>query len=147
MPWRDSSADPLEEHGDSLAEADAHRGQSEAAPAVAEVADKKPLKLPSQPYYRNTLIETGDDKVMLFDQNNGKMQEYDLKAGKATEGGAKWTSVSSPMSIQRLPNGNILLADSGYRKLTERAPDGTEVWSMTNVDNSGNTQLVRAFVR
>lgn len=112
-----------------------------------EIAEKKPVKMTSQPYYRNTLIQTGDDKVMLFDQNNARMQEYDLKAGKATDGGAKWTQVSSPMSIQRLPNGNILTADSGYQKLTERAPDGTEVWSMNSRDQSGNTQFVRAYVR
>lgn len=112
-----------------------------------EIAERKPVKVPNQPYYRNTLVQTGDDKVMLFDQNNAKMQEYDLKTGKATEGGAKWTQVSSPMSIQRLPNGNILTADSGYRKLTERAPDGTEVWSMSDRDTSGNTQFVRAYVR
>ncbi len=112
-----------------------------------EVADRKPVKMTTQPYHRNTLIQTGDDKVMLFDQNNAKMQEYDLKTGKPTEGGAKWTNVSSPMSIQRLPNGNILTADSGYGKLTERAPDGTEVWSMNGRDTSGNTQFVRAYVR
>lgn len=111
-----------------------------------EVADRKPVKVPNQPYYRNTLMQTGDDKVMLFDQNNSKMQEYDLKTGKAIDGAAKWTGVSSPMSIQRLPNGNILTADQGYGKLTERSPDGTEVWSMNSRENN-NSQLVRAYVR
>ncbi len=110
-----------------------------------EIADRKPVKMANYQYQRNSLIQTGDDKVMVFDQNNAKMQEYDLKTGKTTDGGSKWTSLSSPMSIQRLPNGNILIADSGYRKVVERAPDGTEVWSMTISDN--NSQMVRAYVR
>lgn len=110
-----------------------------------EVADRKPVKVGHQPHYRSTLVQTGDDKVMVFDPNNAKMQEYDLKTGKAEA--LKWTNISSPMCIQRLPNGNLLTADSGYGRLVERAPDGTEVWSMNNRDPSGNTQFVRAYVR
>lgn len=110
-----------------------------------EVADRKPVKVAHQLHHRNTLVQTGDDKVMLFDPNNARMQEYDLKTGKAEV--LKWTNISSPMSIQRLPNGNLLTADSGYGRLVERSPDGTEVWSMNNRDPSGNTQFVRAIVR
>jgi hypothetical protein len=110
-----------------------------------EIADRKPVKVAHQLHYRNTLVQTGEDKVMLFDPNNTRMQEYDLKTGKAEV--LKWTNISSPMSIQRLPNGNLLTADTGYGRLVERSPDGTEVWSMSNPDPSGNTQFVRAVVR
>jgi len=110
-----------------------------------EIADRKPVKVTHPPYHRNTLVQTGDNKVMLFDQNNARMQEYDLKTGKAEA--LKWTNVSSPMSIQRLPNGNLLTADSGYGRVVERAPDGTEVWSMNNRDTTGNSQFIRAYVR
>lgn len=110
-----------------------------------EIAERKPIKVPHQPFHRNTLVQTGDNKVMLFDQNNARMQEYDLKTGKAEA--LKWTNVSNPMSIQRLPNGNLLTADSGYGRVVERAPDGTEVWSMNNRDTTGNSQFIRAYVR
>ena len=107
-----------------------------------EVTDRKPVKV-AAPYYRNTLLQSGDDKVMVYDQNNSRMQEYDLKTGKAEA--AKGSNTGQPMSIQRLPNGNLLTAE--YSRLVERAPDGTEVWSMNNRDSSGNTQFVRAYVR
>ncbi|MCU0702677.1 MAG: HEAT repeat domain-containing protein [Fimbriiglobus sp.] len=108
-----------------------------------ELADRKPVKLPGQPYYRNTLIQTGDDKVMLYDQNNNRMQEIDLKTGKVDA--AKWSGLNSPMSIQRLPNGNLLFAE--YNRLSERAVDGSEVWSTTNRDTSGNSQFLRTSLR
>jgi hypothetical protein len=107
-----------------------------------EVADRKPVKA-GAPYYRNTLVQSGDDKVMVYEQGSNRMQEYDLKTGKSEA--AKWTNVGQPLSIQRLPNGNLLTAE--YGRLVERAPDGTEVWSMSNRDSSGNTQFVRAYVR
>jgi hypothetical protein len=55
------------------------------------------------------------------------VREYDLKEGKPV-----WTkSVNQPKSVQRLPNGNTLILDSGANRLLEVTPDGEEVWSYT----------------
>lgn len=111
-----------------------------------EIADRKAVKT-GYPNYRNTLVQTGESTVLLFEPNNARAQEYDLKTGKAT--GVKWDNVGSPMSVQKLPNGNLLYPDTNVYppRLVERAPDGQEVWTMPSSDRNGNTQFLRAYVR
>lgn len=111
-----------------------------------EITDRKAVST-GMPNYRNTLVQTGDNKVLVFEPNNARAQEYDLKTGKAE--GAKWDNVGSPMFVQKLPNGNILYSDNNtypYR-LVERGPDGQEVWTMPSADRNGNTQFIHAYVR
>lgn len=109
-----------------------------------EIADRKAVKT-GYPNYRNTLVQTGDSTVLLFEPNNARAQEYDLKTGKAT--GVKWDNVGSPMSVQKLPNGNLLYPDTNVYppRLVERSPDGQEVWTMPSSDRNGNTQFLRAY--
>ena len=81
-------------------------------------------------------------KVLAADRGTGKMAIINAK------GEIEWEfdNKHDVHDLHMLPNGNILIADSGYGKVVEREPDGTEVWSMNGRDTN-NSQLVRAYVR
>jgi HEAT repeat protein len=92
---------------------------------------------------KSLIAQTGDDKVLLAEQQ--QIIEYNLKTGKAE--GVKFQNVYNTMSLQRLPNGNILYADTStypYR-VVEKTAANEEVWSMQMRDTNQN--IVRATVR
>jgi hypothetical protein len=88
-----------------------------------EIADRK-LAI-GMPYFHAHVDEPSPGRVLITELN--QVREYDLKEGKPV-----WTkSVNQPKSVQRLPNGNTLILDSGANRLLEVTPDGEEVWSYT----------------
>jgi hypothetical protein len=107
-----------------------------------EAEGKKPFQAGAM-NQKSLIAQTTDDKVILAEQQ--QIIEYNLKTGKAE--GVKFPNVYNTMSMQRLPNGNILYADTStypYR-VVEKTPSGEEVWSMPMRDTNQN--IVKAMVR
>ncbi len=96
------------------------------------------------PNYQSAIIESGEDKIILGEQN--QLVEYNLKTGKPEEKGFK-RPVGQPRSIQRLPSGNILYLDFNIHpaRVVEITPEGEEAWVHTLKDNQ--VQLTKALVR
>jgi hypothetical protein len=107
-----------------------------------EVEGRKPVQI-GQMNQRSVLTQTGDDKVLVGE--NDKLVEYDLKTGKAD--GFRLDNIYNCMSVQRLPNGNTLFADTRIypQKVSEMSGGKQEVWSSPMRDN--NQQITRALVR
>jgi hypothetical protein len=88
-----------------------------------EVADRT-LKTGIPPY-QGHITATGSDRVLVTEMN--RVVEYDLKKNEAV-----WEkAINQPRSVQRLPNGNTLVAVAvpPPGRLVEFTPDGEEVWS------------------
>ena len=80
----------------------------------------------------------GEETILVGEQD--KVVEYDLKTGKAG-----WKhGIGSASSVQRLPNGNTLIASLNTNRVVEVDPDGTEVWEYTSRDN---VRVARAYRR
>ena len=107
-----------------------------------EVKDKVVKTGP--PNYQATIIESGEDRIILAEQN--QMIEYNLKTGKVEEKGFK-RAVNSPRSIQTLPSGNILFLDFNVypARVVEITPEGEEAWTYSMKDP--NINLMKAMVR
>jgi len=96
------------------------------------------------PAYQSTIVETGEDRVILGEQN--QMLEYNLKTGKVEEKGFK-RALNNPRSIQKLPSGNILFLDFNVypARVVEITPEGEEAWVYSMKDP--NINLMKAMVR
>jgi len=95
------------------------------------------------PGYRANIIPTGDDKVLVVEQQ--QIAEYDLKTGKAE--GFKVQNVWNVAGLVRLPNGNIMYVDQNTwpNRIVEKTASGEEVFSK-QMDNQ-NGQLLKGFVK
>jgi hypothetical protein len=107
-----------------------------------EVKDKVVKTGP--PAYQSAIVETGEDRVILGEQN--QMLEYNLKTGKVEEKGFK-RPLNNPRSIQKMPSGNILFLDFNVypARVVEITPEGEEAWSYNMKDP--NINLMKAMVR
>ena len=96
------------------------------------------------PNYQSSIIESGEDKIILGEQN--QLVEYNLKTGKPEEKGFK-RQVNAPRSIQKLPSGNIVFLDSNTYPLrvVEITPEGEEAWSYNVKD--ANINLMKVMIR
>jgi hypothetical protein len=84
-----------------------------------------------------TMAATGDDAVLLCEA--GQVVEYDLATQKAV-----WRhTFANPTSVQRLTNGNTLIASQAQNRVVEVTPDGVEVWEYTSKDNVRPTRAYR----
>jgi hypothetical protein len=80
----------------------------------------------------------GDRAVLLCEAD--KVAEYDLKDGKRG-----WTfSTAQPTSVQRLPNGNTLIASLRQNRAVEVEPGGEVVWEYKAKDG---LQVARIYRR
>ena len=80
----------------------------------------------------------GDDSILICESD--KVAEYDLKTGKA---GWKYAT-TLPTSVQRLPNGNTLIASSNQNRAFEVDPSGDVVWEYKAKDG---LQVSKAYRR
>ncbi len=80
----------------------------------------------------------GEDRILVCEQN--RVAEYDLKSGKAG-----WTyTINLATSVQRLPNGNTLIASMSHNRAIEVTPDGEAVWEYQSKDG---LSVARAYRR
>lgn len=84
------------------------------------------------------LAVAGDDKVLIGEP--GQVGEYDLATGKL---GWKY-EIAGPTSVQRLVNGNTLIASLGGNRAVEVDPAGQVVWEYKPKDRM---QVARAYRR
>jgi hypothetical protein len=69
-----------------------------------------------------SIAVTGDETILVCEAD--KVSEWDLKTGKS-----KWTfSINMPTGVQRLPNGNTLIASTNQNRLVEVDPSNEVVW-------------------
>jgi hypothetical protein len=80
----------------------------------------------------------GEDKILVCEFD--KVVEYDLKTAKA---GWKYPT-AQPTSVQRLPNGNTLIASLNQNKAIEVDPAGEVVWEYQAKDG---LRVARAYRR
>ena len=81
---------------------------------------------------------TPDDKVLVTEY--ARVVEYDLTTGKAG-----WSyAIANPTSVQRLPNGNTLVASSEANKAVEVDPAGEVVWEFPAHEG---LKMLRAYRR
>lgn len=103
--------------------------------------EKKTISVPSA-YHQGAILESGEGRVMVTETN--KVVEYDIKTGKAV-----WekANLNNPRSLQRLPNGNILVLH-GYNPgtVTEFTPEGEVAWKF-DIRDGNNGQIMRAYLR
>jgi len=85
---------------------------------------------------------TPGGKLLVTHQN--QVAEYDLKDGKAG-----WTfDVRSPTSVQRLPNGNTLIASLDNNRALEVTPDREVGWEFQYRSPDGHPYtLARVYRR
>ena len=86
----------------------------------------------------NGMDVVGEDRILLCEQN--RVVEYDLKTAKA---GWNYT-MNMATSVQRLPNGNTLIASVNQNKAVEVTPDGEVVWEYQAKDG---LSVARAYRR
>lgn len=86
----------------------------------------------------NGMDVVGDDRILLCEPN--RVVEYDLKTGKP---GWNYT-MNMATSVQRLPNGNTLIASVSHNKAVEVTPDGEVVWEYQAKDG---LSVARAYRR
>ena len=103
----------------------------------------KALTLPGRFQQFQAIDSVGDDKILVCEPN--RVVEYDLKTGKE---GWKHT-INNPTSVQRLPNGNTLIAVLQYGnrntgKVIEIDTAGEVVWEYESKDG---LRPARAFRR
>ncbi len=100
----------------------------------------KPLVLPKfLSLYMAGMDVIGENTILVSERD--KVCEYDLKTGKAG-----WSyRINQPTSVQRLPNGNTLIASPSLNKVIEVDPDGEVTWEYQSKDEG--LQVVRAYRR
>ena len=84
------------------------------------------------------MVVVGADTILICEAD--KVAEYDLKTGKA---GWKYAT-SLPTSVQRLANGNTLIASSNQNRAFEVDPAGEVVWEYKAKDG---LQVSKAYRR
>lgn len=106
--------------------------------------EKKVVKVPSL-NYQGAIIESGDGKVMVTEAN--KVVEYDIATGKETTF-AK-SGLNNPRSLQKLPNGNVLVMyNYNPGTVIELTPDGEVAWTLNlGRELQNNGQVNRAYLR
>ena len=105
-----------------------------------EQADRK-LKT-GMPYYQGGMDVPGKDRLLVTEMS--QVVEYDLTTNKSV-----WKKqANQARSVQRLPNGNTLLVESGGTlsgRMVEVTPDGEEVWTFQPSGKLGGLTVSRAY--
>jgi hypothetical protein len=100
----------------------------------------KPLSLPQfAPIDMGGIDVIGENSVLACEWS--RVAEYDLKTGKVG-----WElPINQPTSVQRLPNGNTLIASMNENRVIEVAPTKEIVWEFKEKDQG--LQIGRAYRR
>lgn len=94
-----------------------------------------------QPASQQRLVLIDRDRVLMPERS--RVVEYDFTKAEQKPGEGSWTlAVTDPLSVQRLPNGNTLVADPNT--LREYSPDKEIVWTYTSTDGQ---KITRALLR
>lgn len=104
--------------------------------------EKKAVKVTTA-NYQGAIIESGDGKVLVTETN--KVTEYDIATGKET--GFTKTGLNNPRSLQKLPNGNVLVLYNYPGTIIELTPEGEIAWTFNIGRDNQNSQINRAYLR